>query len=442
MQAAAPLSFFPTLTPGETIYSACARFNRRAGLPNSKVTSVRLLGHPRGGSQHELPSGLAHLAAVTEGVVTAQERTLRERTVLRSYLPLMSPARRQKVISACMSPGRFAPAKAYAGLSTGIAGAHPLRLCPECLRAQQREHGFGCWVTDHQLPGVWVCTVHHQPLWNASSRRSKHHHWLMAGRCPIEVTPLDPLLFDRLKRLADCALWLSTNTTLLHDGLVAMVRTRLHEAGRIRTELKASTTEIAAVHASDVLPLSQSGLQQLRALASERWAYELLRDERASHPLKWSVLLSAVGPVDTGALSAQYSIAISRLAQPELFDSSYQPLRSRAPDRLYVAMTGPTSVEEAADKCGMRLSEVRNWIKRDAGLGEHWRATSYEARRRDAKAMIEGCVAADSTLHRSQVINRCLSAVRWLEQNDRRLLNQLLPPPQEKYDRQLRLQLD
>ncbi|MCW5667828.1 MAG: TniQ family protein [Piscinibacter sp.] len=442
MQAPTPLSFFPALAPGETIYSACARFNRRAGLPNSKISSLRLLGHPKGGSQHELPSGLGHLATVSEGVLTAEERTLRERTVLRSYLPLMSAARRQKVVDACIASGRFATAKAFSGLSCGIAGAHPLRLCSECLLTQQRDHGFGWWLTEHQLPGVWVCAKHRHLLRISSVKRSKRHEWLMAGRCATEVATVDDQLFQRLARLASCSVWLAGHTNLLYDGLVAMVRMRLHEAGCVRTELKASAAEIAAVHASHALPLSQSPLSQLQALGEDRWAYELLRDERASHPLKWSVLLSAAGSVEHDEMSHQYTAAVRRLAQPELFHTSHQTRRSRAPDRLYRALTGPTSVKDAAQKCGMRLSEVQNWLRRDGGLGEHWRATSTDARRREAQATIEACVAANANLHRSQVINSCLSAVRWLEQNDRQLLNLLLPPPQEKYDRQLRLQLE
>lgn len=442
MQVVTPLSFFPAPAPGETVYSACARFNRRAGLANSKSTSVLLLGHPKGGSQHEIPSGFAHLATVTSGVLTADEHTLRERTVLRSYLPLMSAARRKKVVGACMSQSGFRPAKSYSGLSCGIAGAHPLRLCAACLESQQAEHGFGIWLAEHQLPGVWVCIKHQRPLQFAPTTRSKHHEWLMAGRCATEVPTVDPQLLPRLVRLTSCALWMSRQTTLIHDALVAMVRMRLHEGGHVRTELKASAAEIGAVHATDVLPLAQSNLPQLQALGHERWAYEMLRDERASHPLKWAVLLSVSGAIEHHELSNQYAGAIGRLPQPALFSTSSQLRRSRAPDRVYSALTGPVTVREAAVACGMRLSEVQNWLQRDAGLVEHWRSTSFSTRRAEAKAMIETCVRANPSLGRSQVIGSCLSAVRWLEQNDRQLLAQLLPPPQRKYDRQLRLQFD
>lgn len=428
--------------PGETVYSACARFNRRAGYRNSKVTSLRLLGHPRGGSQFDLPSSLAHLAVVTDGTIAAEERTLRERTVLGSYLPLMSAARRQKVVDAVLSPSGFALAKAYSGLSCGIAGPHALRLCPDCLAAQVTELGFGYWKTEHQLPGVWVCREHRCMLRSASTRRSKHHHWLMAGRCPTEVVPIQLDDAHRLERLADCVHWLSSSASVNYDALVAMVRTRLHEAGHVRTELKASAAEIAAFHRSAVLPLAHSGVSQLLSLQDERWAYELLRDERSSHPLKWSVLLSAAGSVDANSLSRQYKVAISRLPQPQLFDESVQPRRSRAPDRLYGALTGSVTIEIAAATSNMRVSEVRNWLRRDVGLGEHWRTTSFEVRRREAMATIEACLEAHPTLFRSEVIKRCLWAVRWLEQNDKQLLKQLLPPPQVKYAKQLRLALD
>ena len=122
-----PLTFFPDIQADETIYSACTRYHFRSGYSDSATTSTRLLGHARGGKHQDLPVGVARLSRLTGGAIAANETTLRERTVLRAYLPLMSLARREKVVGACLRSTKSVLAKAYSGLSYGITTDHRLR---------------------------------------------------------------------------------------------------------------------------------------------------------------------------------------------------------------------------------------------------------------------------------------------------------------------------
>ena len=439
----APLTFFPDIKPDETLYSVCARYHYRSGYSDSATTSARLLGHLRGGKQYDLLVGMAKLSELTEGAIPANEATLRERTVLRAYLPFMPPTRRTKVVEACLRSTKSVLAKSYAGLSTGATTNHFLRHCPECLEAQHTEHGFVFWNTSLQLPGVWVCPHHQRPLMFLPERNKKRTDWIPVARNALQELPPEAIaIAGRLGRVSCAMQWIGSAERLNVDAVAIMVRARLHGARYTRSDVKASDVELARLHKNEVHPLLRSGVAQFQGLTDESWISNCLRDERASHPLKWAVLLSTAGNVDDRTLSLDYKTATERLSQPELFEDAYRPRRARAPEAAYGALTGPVTIAEAAHASGMRTAELQGWIRRDEMLAQHWRTTGFDVRRRAAISTIEGCTAANPTLMRSQVISQCLWAVRWLEQNDRQLLKSLLPETQPKYDRQFRLQFD
>ena len=436
-----PLTFFPEIQADETIYSACARYHFRSGYSDSATSSTRLLGHARGGKHQDLPVGVARLAGLSGGAIAANETTLRERTVLRAFMPLMSPARRAKVVGACLRSTKSVLAKAYSGLSYGVTTDHGLRHCSECLQAQYAKHGFVFWRTSHQLPGVWVCPDHQCLLIHLPERSKKRTDWVRVERSALRELPLEATaVTQRLSQVSSVMQWIGNSERLHVDALVVMVRARLHEARHTRSDMKATDEELARVHKSEVEPLALTGISQFQGFCDEGWISSCLVDERASQPLKWAVLLGIAGEVDHSALSRAYAVATERISQPSLFDGNYRPRRARAPDAAYIALTGPVTVAEAALASGMRPSELQAWIRRDEMLSQHWRATDFDVRRRAAIFTIEGCTTANPTMMRSQVMTRCLWAVRWLEQNDRQLLNLLLPESQPKYARQLRLQ--
>ncbi len=438
-----PLTFFPDIKPDETLYSVCARYHYRSGYSDSATTSARLLGHIRGGKQHDLLVGIAKLSKLTEGAIPANEVTLRKRTVLRAYLPLMSTVRRAKVVDACLRSTNSLLAKSYAGLSAGANTTHSLRHCQECLEAQRTEHGFEFWLNAHQLPGVWVCPLHQRLLMFLPDRGKKRADWMQVGSNKLQELPPEAIaVAGRLARVSSAMQWLGSAERLNVDALAIMIRARLHSSRYARSDVKTSEHELNCFHQQEIRPLPLSGVSHFRAMTDASWISSCLRDERSSHPLKWAVLLSTTGDADFSTLSSHYRTATERLSQPELFEDSYRPRRARAPEAAYAALTGPVTVADAARASGMRVSELEGWIRRDEMLAQHWRTTDFDVRRRAAIFTIQGCKTENPKIMRSQVISRCLWAVRWLEQNDRQLLNLLLPEKQSKYDRQLRLQLD
>jgi hypothetical protein len=436
------LPFFPALEKDESLYSICARFHRLSGYRDSEITSELMFGYRNGGARQENSLALWHLAEATGRVIPPTEKTIRERTVLRSYLPFMRPVQRQVVLRNLLTPQTEPLNRAKAGLTwNAVTVTHELRACPECVDQQLREIGFAYWRTSHQLPGVWVCTEHKQPLWAQRRRGPRNLAWIDVHSAHLSPTPLATSVesLRQLTRLADCLAWLANRSTIDLDALAALVRFRLHQGGCTQSEVKLSDDEqrdlLNAFRAAYVL----TGIDHLGFLDSPKWLHLTLRDKRAAHPVRWAVMLAATGSTSPAELTVQYDEALCRLPELELFDERLAPRLARAPSSLYTVFADPVSLAEAAKRTRMPLPHVHAWMRRDAGLVQHRREASATVKFRAALLTIQGAVAATPAAKRSEIIARCLWAVRWLEANAPDELNKALPPTQAMFDPQLRL---
>lgn len=434
--------YFPSPEPGETLYSICARFHRLSGGLDPDATSLLLLGSRRGGARQDHIFGLTRLAAASGGLIAADESVLRERTVLRAYLPFMAADKRQAVIhTICLSQYRKPPSRAQTGLTwNSITLTHELRACPQCLLQQRQHLGFGFWRSAHQLPGVWMCAEHQEILRTVPKRGPRNAGWVTA-RDEILVTALE--LFDNsdrqiLGRIADSVHWLADFARVNLDALTLMVRSRLHECGFTPSAFSLSAKDLASIATECRNRLGRFRAGHFDFVHSPLWLGQVLFDRRASHPVRWAVLLAITGHTDRKTLSEQYISSLHRLPDLELFPRP-QTFRARAPGYLYDALSGPVTIAEAAIKAGVKRSQVESWLRRDRLLGEHWRRTRAEVKRRAARFVIQGAVAALPQASRSEIIARCLWAVRWLEANCASDLNEVLPPRKPEFDRQLSL---
>ncbi|MES2943013.1 MAG: hypothetical protein V4772_09120, partial [Pseudomonadota bacterium] len=76
---------FLALIPGETLFSLVSRHHYFWGHTLSAQTCQRFFDHARAGSQHDLPSRLAHFVANTEGCFGDVEKLAKEYTLLAYY---------------------------------------------------------------------------------------------------------------------------------------------------------------------------------------------------------------------------------------------------------------------------------------------------------------------------------------------------------------------
>ncbi len=150
--------------PDETLFSWCSRYHRLAANGPASATCLQLFGHARIGSAHDFPGRIDVLVARCNGALGSAEQVIRDRTLLPFYWPFKpSDLARQSV--AAMRGNGIAHLKYRLGLLTsGLGAAHPLKSCPECIKADLESHGWAYWRRGHQLPGVWLCPSHGVPL--------------------------------------------------------------------------------------------------------------------------------------------------------------------------------------------------------------------------------------------------------------------------------------
>jgi hypothetical protein len=157
----------PTLLawlPGETLFSLISRHHYFSGQALSARTCEQFFGHPRAGSQHDLPSRLAHFVTRTQGCFGDVEKVAKNHTLLAYYAAFVSPEELKNAI-ACMAGESVSHLKLRLGILTSRFRAnHPLKSCETCMAENLSTFGWAYWHVEHQYPGVWACQKHGQLL--------------------------------------------------------------------------------------------------------------------------------------------------------------------------------------------------------------------------------------------------------------------------------------
>lgn len=440
--------FFPCPLPQETIYSICARFSAANSLPDAKASEY-LLGHRRGGFHHEISHGLSQLEYVSSEAIQVTQNLLKTRTVLSCILPFMSAQQRWSMLAKMMRSVVPQSPIPMLGISwSGHDAHHFLRRCPDCAGLDRNLYGFCYWHVEHQLLGVWTCPLHGRPLqWLPDKFRQKFN-WRQAERDESDFceTAVEANTLIALDKIAKAVLWTSSRTSLSTTVLNIMVRSRLRRANLVHTEVKISSAEMHSLHESLAAPLARSGISHFARFTSPQWIKELLVDSRASHPLRWAVLIASTLGSEffrnevasaglavksaaevEGLLNFEYQNALERTPQPPLFRTIYSPRISRAPKALYQALGKAMQLKDAAACTGLSLNEARIWVHRDKLLSKHWRNARGTARTNEATEQIRGFLSANPTAQRVDVLRAHLHAIRLLERYDPEGLQSLLP---------------
>lgn len=456
--------FFPAPKPQETLYSLCARYCAASSAISDQAASLHLVGHMRGGFHHELPYGLDQLQAVSNGQIAVSPSLLRERTVLGCVLPFMSSQVRRSVLDRMRVSSVPKTSRRMIGLSwAGHDAQHFLRSCPDCSDSDRSAYGFAYWHTEHQFLGVWTCPFHGRPLlWLPNQLRSKYS-WRQAERDTSDFceTSADASTLLKLDALAKTVCWTASMESLSCVALNILVRSRLRRLGFVHTEIKINDSEIRRIHEALACPLAKSGISHFTRFTSPDWIGETLKDPRASHPLRWAMLVATTLGDDlfcshsdgrritvrssqsvAELLSIEYRLACERVPQPSLFSFIHAPRIARAPSSLYRALGQTIHLADAAASVGLSLNEARIWVRRDAKLAAHWHRSIATARVAEASAQIRAFLQLNPKAKRVDLLRGNTRAVRLLERYDQALLESLLPVAWAKFDRQQCLPFD
>ncbi|MHB8886645.1 MAG: TnsD family Tn7-like transposition protein [Methylovirgula sp.] len=157
----------PELYPNETVYSFCARYQRRLQLATTQVKRD-LFGTSNASTQGILASGLTHLASVLSAHRSISAIELIERHTLFPYFSaFVKSENRKRAINAMKESGTAALLLGVRTLSLSPVPGR-LRHCPVCFEEMLAKHGEAYWRRDHQLTAAVMCPLHGAMLINSS----------------------------------------------------------------------------------------------------------------------------------------------------------------------------------------------------------------------------------------------------------------------------------
>ncbi|MCW8930091.1 MAG: TnsD family transposase [Gammaproteobacteria bacterium] len=156
------LAYFPKSYESEILYSLIARYGIHTGTEVQKEIISDLFGVKTAAAIIDFPSHLRELSTRVKDVwsITPQE-IIQNHTLLPAYLPFITPEHAEQAIESSMS-NYGANIHTRIGISaSSVTLPEYLRLCPLCIKEQKINLGETYWRREHQLPGVYFCSVHH-----------------------------------------------------------------------------------------------------------------------------------------------------------------------------------------------------------------------------------------------------------------------------------------
>ena len=372
--------------PGETLFSLISRHHYFSGQSLSARTCEQFFGHPRAGSQHDLPSLLAHFVSRTKGCFGDVETVAKNHTLLAYYAAFISPEELNNAI-ACMAGDSVAHLKLRLGILTSRFRAnHPLKSCEVCMTEDRSAFGWGYWHMEHQYPGVWICQKHGLQLLESDLKATgvERFQWHLPAAGHFRQWPADPrkAILDGHTALQSLSRQVIDLTANAPDRSIQT--SRLHEVYRAELVRREWVTRggsfrmpvIAASFVDHVKHLrAVPELEALPTTANEAAIQlgRLLRPPRSgTHPLRHLVLINWLFGSAEAFWQAQASALNPPVVLPEAIyspdqksdDSNKDPRREQLIGLLTVKKQ---SARMAAAAIGIDVGTAMSWAAQ-AGL--------------------------------------------------------------------------
>ncbi|MDJ0572736.1 MAG: TnsD family Tn7-like transposition protein [Pleurocapsa sp. MO_192.B19] len=162
------LGFFPTLYPGELLYSGIARYQIRSGNLSPKANIEELFNSRNITATADLPCGLDNLVQNLPTYSSATADSLIQKHTLYPFYAPFLPPKRAKRVQESMKSTKGGNIHTTAGvMASAIFAPQYFRFCPECLQKDLDKHGETYWHRLHQIQGVIFCPVHKITLQNS-----------------------------------------------------------------------------------------------------------------------------------------------------------------------------------------------------------------------------------------------------------------------------------
>lgn len=359
--------------PGETVYSLASRHHRLSGNLRPDRTARQLFGHARGGYPHDLPAGLDHLADSFGGRLGDARRIALDHTILPAFLVARPAADWSTALSSMRSP-RLGSLKAQLGLmASGFGAICDLKACSACLAADIAKYGTPYWHVEHQVPGVWICSAHHEWLLVsiASRARQGRFDWRLPEALDLTLPPglagdMGDKQLAAIHRLSQFSLEAASTTDrsiLAGDNVCDALRRGMARAGWISKSGRLATSAIATDLKSKFSALS--ALPEWAADSpSEATCVSRVRDilnaHGQGHPLKLLVVTSCIFDSWSDFL-AELEIQGTEVEgknQPEEKDPELSDTRAE----FLEAASGVGSVTALARRFNIAVRTAQGWL--------------------------------------------------------------------------------
>lgn len=289
-----PFPYIPRYVDGELLYAWVARLHLLNARSDARCTLKELFGSSTGIPSADLPCRLQVFVdrTLTWGPFSSVLDVAGRGTLL-PYFSRFMAAERKAASVAAMASDRGEGLKVMMGLvANGFGASTTLRSCKYCDATSLGRYGCRTWLRIHQLPGVWICPIHREPLFSAlvQSRQSHRQNLISPVIGQTSQSGLASSSRPFLERIA----LLSAEALLLDAPPVLEIeRARIYLAAIAKHGLTkhggVNWAELAKCICSEYNEFNGLPFQR-RLLSSEhnplRWLQDLcLRPERALHPI-------------------------------------------------------------------------------------------------------------------------------------------------------------
>lgn len=153
------IGFFTDPFPDEVLYSACARYHKKAGYKSKSTTSRSLFGKGTIKVVVDFPTRLGYLAAQLPSNTYSVDLLIDKYTLLPPFLSFTS-VKQAEILRRHMEGEGGGAIYGQIGILTSGIKLHHLRFCLGCVADDEARFRQPYWHRIHQVPGVEVCPTH------------------------------------------------------------------------------------------------------------------------------------------------------------------------------------------------------------------------------------------------------------------------------------------
>lgn len=198
------LAYFPSLYPGELLYSWFARYHEHSGNTSPKQTMKELFGSASVSAVVDLPAYLSDFHQNIKQFNPPNVKELIKHHTLYKYYTLFQPNDvKSKAKHYMKYGGKPGAIHMFLGIvASTIKDCQYIRFCPNCVKQDRVNYGESYWHVSHQLPKVHYCQIHQEPLQdsNVELRNPYKHQFVSAEKAELKKPYLKRLFSKKTEQ--------------------------------------------------------------------------------------------------------------------------------------------------------------------------------------------------------------------------------------------------